>query len=85
MRCGYGCWDNVGRTGGCSPSGAVTGLNFEALDVVPVRPEGRGTVAEFERAADGAAKGWRCGVQRWGVQRCRGAGSTTGGDAAERR
>ncbi len=35
----------------------VEALNSEALDIVPVRPEGRGTVAGFERAADGAAAG----------------------------
>ncbi len=56
-------------------------LNFEALDIVPVRPEGRGTVAEFERAADEAARGrgWRGG--RWPETRRRARGAA-GGDAA---
>ncbi len=90
VRAGTDAGHNVGRAGGCSPAGAVTVLNFEALDVVPARPRGRGTVAEFERSADGgerlevrrcaAAEMRSCGGKK--IRRCdgrrRGAAEMTG-------
>ncbi|TYP05912.1 hypothetical protein FHV95_11351 [Streptomyces coelicolor] len=93
MRAGMDAGHNVGRAGGCSPSGVVTVLNFEALDVVPVRPRGRGTVAEFERSADGGARLElrRCRaaeMQSWGdaeLGRCRAAEVRRAANAARRR
>ncbi|MFC8735231.1 hypothetical protein [Streptomyces sp. NPDC057176] len=49
-------------------------LNFEALDIVPVRPEGRGTVAEFERAADEAEEREGAGGAAGGRRRGGGPG-----------